>query len=150
VTVLRTSHPLAFIAREYTAGSHCFDRQRLEQALSQALDTRAAADRLAAAGIALIGVDGPVLELRPADPRVARLVNRARLGPQYRGYNVHKVIEAILYLPPKAKRRRAVTDDRRLKAALVLQDGWLIDCEDLLEGRLFVRLSSRWTLPPAY
>jgi hypothetical protein len=57
-------------------------------------------------------------------------------------------VEAVLSLPPKAKRQRPVTDDRRLATALALYDDWLIDCDDLLECRPFVRLCSRWTLAP--
>jgi hypothetical protein len=149
VAALRTNHALAVVFRGYAAGVRYFDRERLEQALGRPLDSRAGASRLAAAGLGMVRMVGRLVELRATDPRTARLVNRSRLGPQLRGYRVHKVLEALLCLAPKAKRRRAVTEDRRLQAALLLADERLIDADDLLECRPFIRLRSRWFLPGA-
>jgi hypothetical protein len=148
VTVIRASHPLAFIVREYDANAGHFDQERLEQALGSRLNTQSGANRLAMAGFAIVRLDGTQVELRPADPRVARFVNRARLRPQHGGgYKVHRVIEAMLYLPPKANRRRKVTVDRRLKAYYILKEKWLINCDDLLDPRSTVRLVSCWSFP---
>jgi hypothetical protein len=148
ITVLRRDHPLAAIARAYLAGRRCFDRSMLEAAVGRPLNTRSGAFALAAAGLALLRAEGESVELRAADPRVARLVNCARLGPQRRGYRVHRVLEAFLALPPRAYRRRPATDDRRLEVARRLQDDWLLDGDDLLNCRPFARLQSAWTLPP--
>jgi hypothetical protein len=144
VTLLRRDHPLAPVARACEAGCGWWDLAVLENLLCNRLDTREGAAELAAAGFALLQFDGTRVELCPADPRVARMINRARLGPQRRGYDVDRVIEALLCLPPRAKRRRHVTDERRLDAALRLQDQWQIDADDLL-CRPFVRLCSTWT-----
>jgi hypothetical protein len=146
VTVLGCDHVLATLARAYFAGERCFDRARIEDVLGRRLNSPQGADALAAGGFALLRADGTRLELRAADPRVARLVNRARLGPQRRGYDVHRVLEAFLVLPPRDKRRRAATDDRRLEVARLLQDDWFIDGDDLLNCRPFARLRSVWTL----
>jgi hypothetical protein len=148
VTVLRCNHRLAHVARAYLAGRPWFDRAMLEAALGRPLDSRAGAFALAAAGFALLRAEGDSIEVRAADPRVARLVNRARLGPQRRGYRVHRVLEAFLALPPRSQRRRPATDDRRLEVARRLQDDWLLDGDDLLNCRPFARLQSAWTLRP--
>jgi hypothetical protein len=81
-------------------------------------------------------------------PAVARYVNRSRFGGR-RGYDVHNVQEAFLALPPREQRRRKATDDRRLEVAHTLHDDWLIDCDDLLACRPFVRLRSQWILTPS-
>jgi hypothetical protein len=145
VTVLRRNHPLAAVARAYLAGDRWFERGVLETALGRRLDTLMGAAALAAAGFALLRVNGSRLELRAADPRAAHLVNRARVGPQRRGYRIHRVLESFLYLPPKKKRRHPATDDRRLEVAQRLQDIWLLDGDDLLNCRPFARLRSPWT-----
>jgi len=148
VTVLRSTHPLADTAREYHRGQRWFERAALEQALGQGLDTDPGVKALAAAGFALLGAEGLRVELKAADPRVAALVNRARLGPQRRGYKVHRIVEAVLCLPPKNKRRRPVTEDRRLEAAQRLQDDFCLDASDLLNCRPCARLCSTWTIQP--
>jgi hypothetical protein len=86
VTVLRRDHPLAVTARAYLAGERWFERKAIESGLGCRLDSRQGTTALAKAGFALLGVQGIRIELRAADPRVALLVNRARLGPQRRGY----------------------------------------------------------------
>ncbi len=145
VTLLRLGHPLAFAAREYAGGQRWFDRKTLEVALGQGLDTAKGAKDLARAGFGLLRRDGDRVELRAADPRLALLVNRARLGPQRRGCDEHRALEAVLALPPKARRRRPANDDRRERAAEILHEDWLIDPDDLLACRPFVRLRSLWT-----
>jgi hypothetical protein len=145
VTVLRPGHPLAAVARAYRSGQRWFDRAALEAALGRSLTSRPGALALASAGFALLSTEGGRIELQAADPRVARVVNRARLGEQRRGYKVHRVLEAFLALPPKARRLRPATDDRRLEVAQRLHDDWLLDGEDLLNCRPFVRLRSTWT-----
>ncbi len=135
ITVLRCGHALATMARAYLAGTRWFERQAVEDALGRRLDTRQGAAALAAAGFALLRLDGGRVELRAADPRIAILVNRARLGPQRRGYQIHRLIEAFLTLPRKKKRRHPVTDDRRLEVARRLQDDWLLDGDELLDCR---------------
>lgn len=145
VTVLCPGHSLASLARAYLAGERWFDRLEIEAALGLHLNTRASAAALARAGFAMLCIDGPHLELKAADTRLAQLVNRARLGPQRRGYRVRRVLEAVLALPPRKKRRCPVTDDRRLEAARRLQELWLLDGDDLLNCRPFARLSSHWT-----
>jgi hypothetical protein len=92
VTVLRPGHPLAAVARAYLGGQRWFERAAIEKALGRQLDCREGAAALAAAGFALLRANGPALELCAADPRAARLVNRARLGPQRRGYRVRRVL----------------------------------------------------------
>jgi hypothetical protein len=144
ITVLCPNHALAAVARAYVAGERRFDRTVVEGILGCRLDSRSGADALAAAGLAMLWAEGERLELRAADPRVAQLVNRARLGLQRRGYDVHRVIEAFLALPPMGQRRRAATDDRRLEVARMLQDDWFIDGDDLLNCRPFARLRSLW------
>jgi hypothetical protein len=141
VVVLARTHPLAETAREYGRGTRWFHRECLEEALGLSLESRAGADALAAGGLALLRMDRPMVELRAADPRLARLVNRARLGPQQRGYDVRTVLEAVLGLPRRAKRRTVVTDSRRQRAAEVLRREWGIESE----GGPHVRLHSRWT-----
>jgi hypothetical protein len=138
-------HPLEFAARQYANGVRWFDRETLERALGHRLHTRRGATELARAGFGLVRLDGAKVELRATDPRLALLVNRARLGPQRRRYDEHRVLEIVLSLPPKAKRRRPATDERRLDAAQVLLTEWLIECDDLLGCRPFVRLCSQWT-----
>jgi hypothetical protein len=146
VTLLQGAHPLAATAREYQRGKRWFDRSALENALGLRLDSKVGACGLAAAGFVLMGAEGPRVELQAADPRVARLVNCARLGPQRRGYKARSIIEAVLYLPPKNKRRHRVTEERRLEAALSLQDEYRIDADDLLNCRACARLRSTWTI----
>jgi len=126
------------------AGATWFSPTDLEQALGRPLASKAAAAALAAAGFALRSYDGDCVELAATDPRVARLVNRARLGPQRRGFAVRRVIEAVLCLPTRPSRGLRITDDRRLEAALLLQENWGIDADDLL-WRPCVRLNSQWT-----
>lgn len=126
--------------------SACFLGLRWRRPWATPLATRQWMAALAAAGFALLRVKGDRIELRAADPRLAALVNRARLGPQRRGYDVHRVLEAFLSLPPREQRRRAATDDRRLEVARQMQDDWLLDDDDLLNCRPFVRLGSAWTL----
>jgi len=145
VTLLRPTHPLAAVARAYLRGQRCFERARIEAALGRPLDSQAGAAALAAAGFGLLRQDGASIELRAADPRAARLVNRARLGRQGRGYRVERVLEAFLCLPPAATRRHAVTDERRLEVARLVRDEWQLDGDDLLNCRPVARLASAWT-----
>jgi hypothetical protein len=144
IVALWGTHLLFPVARLYGLGVRWFGRGRLEEALGRGLDTRAGADGLAAAGFAIARVDGPQVELRAADPRTARLVNRARLGPQYRGYDARTVVEAVLALP-RGRRRSPITASRRERAAEVLEEVWGIGTVGLREGRPHVRLSSGWT-----
>lgn len=144
LVALRNTHPLAPVARQYQAGERWFERRLLERSLRARLDTGAGSRALAAAGFGIVRLNGSQVELRAADPRVARLVNRARLGTSYRGYEAHRVVQALLALPPRTRRRRPLTDTRRLEAALRLQAQWLIDCDDLLDYRPLVRLHSSW------
>jgi hypothetical protein len=146
VTVLGPEHPLAPLARAYGAGQRWFPRLEIEQALGRRVDSRAGAVALATAGFAMLSAADSRIELRAADPRIARIVNRARLGPQRRGYRIHRVLEAFLCLPPKKQRRHSATDDRRLEVARLMQSEWLLDGDDVLNCRPFARLSSAWTL----
>ena len=145
VVTLRRDHPIARIARIYRAGERWFHRPSVEEDLGYRLDSRLGVAAMAKAGFALLRAEGNRVELRAADPRLAHLVNCARLGPQRRGYGVHRVIEAFLALPPKHKRRRAATDVRRLEVARIMQEEWLLDGEDLLNCRRLARLRSIWT-----
>lgn len=139
-------HPLADIVGAFICQQRWFLRTKLEAAIGQPLDSREGVLALATAGLAIMREAGLRIELRAADPRVAQLVNLARLGPQRRRYQVHRVLEAVLALPPKKKRRRSATIDRRMDAAHILQDEWLLNGDDLLNGQPLVRLSSDWAL----
>lgn len=148
VTLVHPAHPLAFLHREWAAGVRLFECQRLERAIGRPLNCRATADDLAEVGFALVRVVGTQVELRPADPRTAHLVNRSRLKPAMGERQVRRVLAAVLSLPPKGLRQRRVTEERRRQAAEWLQQEWLIDGVDLLDCRPRARLRSFWLLAP--
>jgi hypothetical protein len=75
VVAVRSSHPLAAVVRQCALGLRRFKRDYLEDCLGKGLDTRQGADALARLGLAVLREDSGRVELRPAGPRLARLVS---------------------------------------------------------------------------
>ncbi len=147
LAIVHQGVPMAELVRAYQAGERWFARAEVEAILQTQVDTRLGAQRLGKAGFAIVGCENGRLEVRAVDPRTASLVNESRCRASNKGYSVRRVIEAVLHVRDPRRRRINITDDRRLMAAEVLLSSWSIECEDLLVGRLRVRLISKWTFP---
>ncbi len=144
VIALDSSHQLAAIARDYAAGVRTFDRLTIETALQASLASKAGARSLAKVGFAVMSGDALHVQVEAADPDLAFLVNRSRIGPQRRGYKIRKVLASVLSL----RKCRQVTDDRREAAALILET-YGVDASDICACRRCCRLQSPWHLPPS-
>lgn len=144
VAMVHKSNPLATVVRAYQTGTRWFERAGLEALVGARLHTPIGAQRLAMAGFAIVAYDGDRVELRAADPRTARFVNESRHRTSDKGYSARRVIEAMLPVRNPRRRRININDDRRLLAAETLLNRWSINCDDLLAGRLRVRLISNW------
>lgn len=144
VVVVNAGSAAYGVVRAYGKGERWFAVEELSRAVGASISGRTGAIRLATVGLALLRVNGDRVELRSADPRAARFVNEARLGPQVRGFSARRVIEAFLLVRPPERRRINITDERRLLTADVLAKRWFIECDDLLNRRLCVRLVSTW------
>lgn len=90
--------------------------------------------------------DGDSLRIEATDPREARYVNMARYGAQSLGASARKVVEAVMQIGNPRRSRINLSENRRLVAALHLENAWAIRCEDLVNvERRRVRLVSSWT-----
>lgn len=114
VVVVNASSTAYGVVRAYRNRTRWFGIDELSRVIGDPINERAGVLHLATLGLALHHIDGNRVELRAADPRAARFVNEARLGPQTRGFGVRRVIEAFLLVRPPERRRVNITDDRRL------------------------------------
>ena len=149
IAMVRESHPIASIIRQYGLGDRWFDRTAIEAALGASVSTRTGAGRLAKVGFGIRRANGAQIELVAADPKEAFYVNEARCCPQIRGYSRRGVIESVLHVRRPGTKRVNVDDDRCVQAHDVLLKKWGIRCDDLLQDRKRVRLFSSWTFQQA-
>jgi len=149
IVLVDDAHPMGNIVKAYRDGVRWFEQADLNVRLGADVAMPAGARRLAQAGFAVVDVSNGRVQLRAADPRAARFVNEARLGPQRIGFSSRRVIEAFYAFRQPKRCRVNDSEDRRLGAAEVLQAKWGIRCEDLLDGRARVRLISAWTFGTA-
>ncbi len=144
IVFVRADQPVGWIVADYQAGQRHF-RRTLEAALGVGVATPEGVERLAKCGFALTRSGGDEVALAATDPREAKLVNEARRGIQRRGFGVRGVVESVMHLRRPTTRGVNVTDDRRRMTAEALSERWSIQSEDLLVGRMRVRLISSWT-----
>jgi len=149
VAMVRETHPIAPIIRQYGLGTRWFDRASVEAAIAALVSTRMGAGRLAKAGFAIRQANGSQIELAATDPKEALYINEARCCPQIRGHGYRGVIESVLHVRRPGTRRINVDDARRIQAHDVLMKKWGIRCDDLLQERKRVRLFSSWTFRQA-
>ncbi len=148
VSLIGVGHPLAPIVEAVKSGQDVFAAGGLGPHLGAHPFCKEGLKMLSLAGLAIVAADETHVRLRATDPRAARLVNLARKGLSKKGFLDETVIEAFLAVRHPSRSRCSISDDRRLCAAEILVDDWEIDCDDLLEGHRYVRLVSRWLLPP--
>jgi hypothetical protein len=142
-------HPLAHLVRWVREGGRWLTEGDLNARLGGAWMTACALQALSKVGLAVAGHRDGQVQLRPADPRAVRFVNESRRHVSRRGYKVQCLIEAFLPVRNPGRTRLNVKSDRRLAVALNLESDWDIEALDLLDDdRDWIRLVSRWTVPP--
>lgn len=149
VAFVHANHSLAQLVRAAANGQRRFALDPECTALVTPTGGHVDLCELGGVGLAIARISEDAIELLPADPRAARLVNAARHRVGRRGYRATAVIEAFLPCRNPECSRIIATASRRLYVAGLLAEHWAIDCEDLLDEKRWVRLVSRWFVPGA-
>jgi len=151
VVLIHDVNPLVDLVDEYVAGERWFEIAIVDQRLGASISSVAGARRLAKAGFAIVQADDGRVQLAVTDPRAARFVNEARILTTSKGFSARAVVEAF-YAPRQPGRKRVNFDrngNRRIEAAIILEEKWGIECPDLLSARRRVRLVSKWMFSAA-